>query len=282
MSKNRIRVEGKDKDGATKVVYVVRPNRDENSQAQIVASKVFKDAVLNGALIRKTLEDILIQQGVWNSEKQAQLDKIDDEIRQKLTKLKAGGIKLSEARDCAVDVRIARINRSMLTAERNQHDDFTAESQSDNAKFDYLVSVCLKDEDGKRIFNSVDDYKDNADEPYVGEAAAKLAGLIYGLDDNWEENLPENKFLKQHKFVDDDLRLVNKEGRYVTKDGRLIDNDFRYINEAGEYIDADGNRIDTDGLPVVEFTPFLDEDGKPIVEEKEEAKVETEKDDAVS
>jgi hypothetical protein len=171
----------------------------------------------------------------------------------------------------------------MLTAERNSHDDFTAEAQSDSAKFDYLVAACLRNEDGTPVFPTIEDYKENADEPYASEAAGKLAGLIYGLDEQWEANLPENQFLKKYKFVDDELRLVNKDGKFVTKDGKLIDNDFRYINEQGEYVDVDGNRIDKDGLPVVEFSPFLDDDGNPIVDEADKvepevvAKVETPK-----
>ncbi len=269
MAKNRIKVEGKNKEGKDVVVYVTRPTREESAQAQIVASKIFKDAVLSGALIRKTLEDILIKQGVWNSEKQAKADKLDEEIREKLIKLKSGGIKLSEARDLAIEIRIGRMNRTMLMSERNAHDEFTAESQSENAKFDYLASVCLKDEEGKLIFKDVEEYKD-ADEPYVNEAAGKLANLLYGLDDEWETNLPENQFLKKYEFVDQDLRLINKDKKYVTKDGKLIDNDFRYVNEQGEYVDIDGKRIDKDGLPVVEFSPFLDDSGNPIVEKQDQ------------
>lgn len=264
--KNRIEIKSKDNDGNEKVVYVMRPSRNDNAQAQIIASKVFRDAALNGALVRKTLEDLLIKQGVWNNEKQAQSDKLDDEIREKLTKLKAGGIKLIEARDLAIDVRIARMNKSLLLAEKNAHDEFTAEAQSENARFDYLVSVCVKDEEGNNIFSDIDDYKDHSTEPYAAEAAAKLASMLYGLDDDWEAELPENKFLKKWNFIDEDLRLINKEGKYVTKDGKLIDNNFRYINENGEYVDINGKKIDEDGLPVVEFKPFLDEKGNPIIE----------------
>jgi hypothetical protein len=161
------------------------------------------------------------------------------------------------------------MNKSILVSEKNAHDEFTAESQSENAKFDYLVSVCIKDDEGKPIFTDIEDYKEKSDEPYIAEAATKLASMLYGLDDSWEANLPENTFLQKYDFVDKDLRLINKEGKHVTKDGKLIDNDFRYINTEGEYVDVDGNRIDKDGLPTVLFSPFLDDDGKPIKEKVE-------------
>jgi hypothetical protein len=257
-------------------VYVVRPDRNDNAQAQILASKVFKDAILNGALVRKVLEDVLIKLGVWNSEKQGKADALDAEIREKLIKLKSGGIKLSDARELAIEIRIARMNKSILVSEKNAHDEFTAEAQSDNAKFEYLASVCIKNEDGQSIFKDIEGYRENSDEPYVAEAATKLASMLYGLDDNWEANLPENTFLSKYEFVDKDLRLVNKDKKHVTKDGKLIDNDFRYVNAEGEYVDIDGNRIDKDGLPTVEFSPFLDDDGSPIIEKSEGEPVEEE------
>lgn len=264
--KNRIKVESKDRDGNEIVVYVTRPTRDDNSQAQILASKVFKDAVTNGALVRKTLNDILLKQGIWTNDKQVELDLIDKEINENLVKLKKGGIKLSEARDLAIKVRLARLRRNSVVAERNEHDEYTAEAQSDNAKFDYLVSRCIRKEDGEPYFSDIDDYRENGDHPFAIECAVKLGSMIYGLDENWESDLPENKFLKKYNFVDEELRLVNSEGKYVTTDGKLIDNDFRYIDTDGNYVDFDGNRVDDDGLPVVESQPFLDEDGNPLPE----------------
>lgn len=270
MAKNRIRVESKDVDDNPIVVYVTRPTREENAKAQMVASRTFKDAVLGGAIVRKALDDMLVAQGLWSAEQQAKVDKIDQEIRDKLIQLKKGGVKISEARDLAVEIRIARMQRSLLLSERNVHDDLTAEAISDNAKFDYLVSVCVKDEEGRPVFTDVEDYKEKAEanNAYASDAAAKLATMLYGMDEDWEAKLPENQFLKKFNFIDEDLRLVNKEGKFVTKDGKLIDNDFRYVNEDGEYIDVDGNRIDKDGLPVVEFSPFLDDDGNPILDEQ--------------
>lgn len=268
MAKNRIKIESKDLDGNDIAVYITRPTKEESGQAQIVASKVFKEAMVSGALVRTTLENLLRKQGIWDDEKQAEVDKIDEEVKELLLKLKAGGIKLTEARQIGIDIRLARLRKNAIMSTRNEHDEYTAEAQSENAKFDYLASVCIKNEEGEPIFEDVEAYRDAGEQPYVIECAGKLAGMLYGLDENWESSLPENQFLQKYGFVDEDLRLVNKEGKYVTTDGRLIDNDFRYINEAGEYVDYDGNRIDEDGLPIVESQPFLDDDGNPIVDEE--------------
>jgi hypothetical protein len=95
---------------------------------------------------------------------------------------------------------------------------------------------------------------------------------MYGLDNNYEKSLPENKFLKKYKFVDDNLRLVNKDGHFVNEDGKLIDENGRFVDENGNFVDRDGNRVDADGEYVVDSKPFLDDEGNPVVLEDADAK----------
>ena len=101
-----------------------------------------------------------------------------------------------------------------------------------------------------------------------------LISVRTSLDNDYESNLPENKFLKKYKFIDDKLRLVDKKGRLIDADGKLIDEEGRYIDDQGNYIDKYGNRVDKDGEYLVESKPFLDDDGNPIVLEENNEKSE--------
>jgi len=121
-------------------------------------------------------------------------------------------------------------------------------------------------------FKSYEDYNNRSTDSVAILAAQNLANMLYGLDDNYEEKLPENKFLKQYKFIDSKLRLINKDGKLVDEKGRLINENGRFINEQGQLIDKDGNLVDQDGDYIVEFSPFLDDSGKPIVIENEKPK----------
>jgi len=102
----------------------------------------------------------------------------------------------------------------------------------------------------------------------------------------------ENKFLKEFKFVNEDLRLVNDDGHLIDIDGRLINEEGRYIayrtkkaeieqdedelyfvniqgNEVVKVVDEDGDeRWVTPDL--AERKPFLDEEGNPIISAKKE------------
>ena len=158
-------------------------------------------------------------------------------------------------------------------------DSNTAEGQADNTRFNYLMACCVVDNDtGKPIFvdedgnPSLSEYEKDASEDYLVEAAGKLAEMLYGLDDDYESKLPENKFLKQYNFVNEDLKLIDSEGRPVDREGRLIDADGRFIDEDGNFVDRNGTRIDEDGEYLVEQEPFLDEDGKAVILEEKTKK----------
>jgi hypothetical protein len=88
------------------------------------------------------------------------------------------------------------------------------------------------------------------------------------LDSDFEKKLPENKFLLDYKFINDDLRYVNNGGKLVDEDGRLVDENGRYVNEEGKFVDRDGNLVDEKGDYIVDFSPFTDDEGKPVVLEK--------------
>jgi hypothetical protein len=166
-----------------------------------------------------------------------------------------------------------------LISVRTSLDNHSAEGQADNARFNYLVSVCVVYKDtNEPYFKSLEEYLNSADNPVAMLGAQTLATMVYGLDNNFEKTLPENKFLQKYKFVDERLRLIDKQGRLIDAENRLIDEKGRYIDEQGNYVDKFGNKVDKDGEYLIDSEPFLDEDGKPIVledEKKTETKEET-------
>lgn len=247
---------------------VVRPNVKQRQEGQKVYNKAFRDAVESGAILRAKVNSVMREQNLWDDNKEAEYKKLIEKINSNERKIKSGGIKLSEAKDLALQMRKDRSELRTLTSERSSLDSNTAEGQADNAQFNYWVSACTVYSDtGKQYFNSYEDYLNRDNDPVTGQAASSLALMLYNLDPDYEKKLPENDFLKKYKFVDEDLHLVDKQGRRVDSQGRLVNKDGRYINENGELIDIDGNKVDESGEYIVEFSPFLDDDGKPVVEE---------------
>ena len=268
----------KTEDGKEVTLLVRTPNANDLQKAQIESNKVFRLALDGGAILRSELNTFLRKRGLWNDEMEDRLTKIADELYDLEKKLMKGGIKRTEAKEICIRMRVLRYEQSAMLYNQRQHDIYTVEAQAENAKFDYLVSCSVFDEEGNRYFTSLDDYKTRAGEEASGAVASALAELINNYDPDWEKSLPENKFLIEHKFVNADLKFINKDNKLVDSEGRLIDENGHFINEKGEFINRDGELVDKDGMPIVEFQPLIDdEEPAPVVEEvkPEESVVET-------
>lgn len=251
---NRIKLE---KDGKI-LGYVIKPGHKEFAGSKIASNKAFKEAIESGCYFREKLKSVMEAQNLWDQEKEDRLNSLTEQIRQNVLKLKRGGIKKSEAKNIALETRKLRVEHAALLSKTRELDSFTVEGQAENAGFDYLVSVCTVDEEAKPIFKSLDDYRDRGSEDVAFLAAKELSKILFDMNDDWEKELPENKFLIEHKFCDEKLRLINSEGKLISEDGKLIDEEGRYINADGQYVDFDGNLIDKDGN-LLEAQPFLDD-----------------------
>ena len=291
-AKNRFKVESEDLKGNKKVVFFKLPDTQITKEGQLAYNKAFREALQSGAILRQRLSQVMTEQGLWDEQKEAEYIKVLEDISDLEKTLQKGGISLSDARHIAIEMRQKRAEFRALIAERSSMDNNTAEGQADNERFSHLVYKCLLDEKGKALFTSKEHYESFAAEPYVTSAASQLAEKLYGLDPNYESNLPENKFLTDYKLADESLRLVNKEGHLIVIDEegneRLIDEDGRYVayEDSGEkyFIDVNGERVSEEGEYEIEFSPFLDDSGNPIVleEKTEEPEEEEEKEEAVT
>jgi hypothetical protein len=255
--------------GVDKEFLIKSPSLADQREAQKVYNQAFSDAVKSGCIVRARLDDLLREQGLWDETKQMKFNTLQQELLDSEKILAKGGINLKSAKETAIKMKSVREELRELISVRTNLDNHTAEGQADNARFNYLIASSLVYSSNKeKYFKSYEEYLTRASEPVAIKAAQVLANMLYGLDNDYEKKLPENKFLIKYKFVDDKLRLVNKEGKLVDVEGRLIDINGRYINDKGEFVDKNGTLVDVNGDYLVEFKPFTDDEGNPIVEQE--------------
>ena len=160
-----------DKDNAV-TVLIKKPTPQEYRDSQIAYNKAFRSALDSRALLRQKLTDYMRDQGIWDDTKQEQNDKYVDEIATLEDKLKAGGIRLSEAKKIALELRDKRFEFRALLTDRNALDGNTAEGQADNARFNSLVCLCIVNADTKQpCFVDQQAYDSQAEQPWAMEAA---------------------------------------------------------------------------------------------------------------
>ncbi len=276
--KTKVRVDGK---MVEKEFYLRKPSIDDYNEAEKVGNTTFNEALKSGAFLRLKLEEIMREQGLWNDEKQQELIVAQTEILTFEQKLAKGGFNINDAKKVALKIRELREDMKDLISDRASLDNHSAEGKASNAKFSYLLSVCMVYNDTKEpYFKSVEDYLMRNNEEVSIEATRKFASTYYGVDENYEEQLLENKFLIDYGFVDESLRLINRDGELVDDEGRLLDEDGRFIDGKGNFIDKDGNIVTDDGEYKNMEVPFTDDDGNvvvPISKEKKEIKKKTKK-----
>ena len=263
----------------TKIQIIVRkPSNAVMSAAQRKGALVWTQCIQEGVMTKKELEKVLEDRGIWTKAKaqeQANILKEISELEKKLYLSRGVTLKTSEGKKIAIQMRRKRIELRDLLAEKVSLEQNTAESLSDNAKFDYIVSQCTFDQHEQPVYNSIDDYSNRSDDPIAFAAASALATMLYSLDKDFEMKLPENKFLAKFDYINDDLHLVNKDGNKVDTEGRLVNDLGQFINEEGKRVDVDGNLLDEDGsyIPTTEFE--VDDKPKPKTRRRSTKKKET-------
>ena len=262
-------IETVNKDGVAIKLDVKNPSGQQISEAQMIYPAEWQKAANKGCILRDKLQDILVEQGVWNDKKAKQEEGIIEEMQKLRQKIENGGYSFKQAQENSMRLIELRNELRTLLYRKNKLEENTAEAHADNASFNYLVSVCTLDaKNGKSYFKDFDDYLERRGEQASIDSATKLFSLINDVqDDSWKE-LPEIKFLRKYKIMDEKGYLLNKEGERVDQDGRRIDEEGRYIDGKGGFQDKYGNPVDEKGNAIVHFSPFLDDDGNPIEEPK--------------
>lgn len=263
------------------VTYAVRrPTVSEIRLANERRSQAFNQALRRGDLLREQLDTELRKRELWTDAREEEYQNLRKKVIDDRYRLEKGGIKLSEARDIALDMSDSRNAMVEMLGSRTDLDSNTCEGKADSARFNSLFASCLVyDETGEAYFSGgLDEYLEKQEDPIALQGATEFYYLLSG-NDALEEQLPETQFLKKFNFIDEQSRLIDKEGRLVARDGRHIDELGNYIEwqEDGSFVHVDINQrpVDKDGNFQVEFSPFLDDDGNPIEEEKPEPKKKT-------
>lgn len=259
-----------------------RPSQRASQKAQNIFSIEFTNNIKAGLMTKLQMKKFLLDHGVWTEEQEKEEERIGKRIQELELEIYRGNpnkkkISLKEGRAKALEIKEERSKYMELIMQRQSYESNTAESQADNARFDFLVSECTFNLDGTKVYNSYEDYQARGDDDLAYEAASNLAQMIYSLEDDYSKKLPENQFLTTFGLVDENLRLINEKGDFVDAEYRKINEKGYYLDENDNRVDKFGNRLSDDGLFDIDVV-YLDEEGNevkpkslssPEIEEKE-------------
>ncbi len=242
----------------------VTPTGPQVRESERAKDSAYNDALRDKCPLQVKMKDVLTEQGLWSDKQEKQYEELRNKIVEKEYVLHVGGITKSAARNAALELKTLRRELEELFTPITSFRNRTCEGKSENAKFNYLVSVCVVYNDNRPYFTSYEDYLAKSNDPVAIVGSAKFAELYYELTEDFRAELPENQFLKEYGFIDEEFRLVNAEGKLISEDGKLVDKDGNLIDEDGDLIDVFGHKLDKDGKFKVERKPFLDDEADSV------------------
>jgi hypothetical protein len=260
-----------------KKYFVSSPSNQAIKAAEIYKTKTWQKCISDGVLTKPELNNLLKSRGLWSDDKEREEVEIGREIN-KLEKVLFLGdgsgkrMKLSDGKQIVMEMKKLRFKLRDLIAEKIAMEENTADSISDNARFDYLVSECVFNEDGTRVYKNIEDYNQRSGDQVAFLGASTLAQMIYNYDTNYQEALPENLWLKKFNLVNKDLDFVDKEGHLVDSEGRRINELGHFLDEEGRRVDKDGNLLNEDGSYVLQVE-YVDEEEPETPPPKKKVKV---------
>lgn len=235
---------------------VVKPSAAVLQESQRYWNKALTEALQSGAILRKKLDNLLVEQGIWNEDKETEYEAMLKKISDKEAQLKKGGVTKAQGRKMALELRKLRAEAREFGGQRNYLSGATGESQADNSRFNYMVYACTLnnsgDNAGERYFASYEEYLESESEAAL-QAATKFAELYYGLSDDDELKLPENQFLIKYGFANKEGHLTDSEGKLITEDGQYVDSEGFYVNSENVRVDKFGNVVADFNIEDVEF-----------------------------
>ena len=256
--------------------YLLLPMTSQDlSEGRKLYARTFRKSVENGVILKKSLDDHMRRQGLWDDHKQEEYTNLIKKSADLEYRIKSGQFKkASELKDKALELKSVRDEISNLMAVRNSMDSVTAEGQAEQERFGFFIHCSIHFFDTrKRVFPSYDSYLDQSDTDFGRDMAGKFAEYYYGVDEDFESKFLENKILKKLNLLDGDGFLVNTDGKRVDNDGNLIDEDGARINEKGERIDINNNPlIDDDIIDSLDFEDDLPKSKKIEKPEVKKAK----------
>lgn len=148
-----------------------------------VVSRCLKDSSL---MLQAEVMKIMEERGIWDQSKEREETNLKERIRDVYKDIQNERVKDEPNEDrldelkrerIAVDIRLR-----LLTKSKDFFMNSTVESTIENEMLKYKVVLCAKNEDGSRIFNSIEEFENHQNRAFVEYLSAAAMYFWAGID----------------------------------------------------------------------------------------------------
>lgn len=210
----------KDKDGEDLTLIFKRPSQSILSKAHLVFRKAYSHGLREGYLLSKEVDNILRARGLWDDEKDNEVEALRLEISSLEDKLGDSDLSDEKGRQVCESLIEKREELFEINSMVSSISDNTCEAVAAEEKNYFLAANCVYNSTGlSKVYKSVEDYKARLDEP--GAADCYREALIAGLEASLGRELPsdlteeyaENKWLNSKVEVEPKKKKKKKSSK---------------------------------------------------------------------
>lgn len=201
------------------VEYTIKmPNAQQRQEAQRIYNRAFNEiAIKDGCMLRDQVESFARERGILTDERDAKIKELQSKMADIEDKLDLGGIELAEAKDLAIELQNLRGQLLLESASFAALMSNCAEKQAEAVRDDYLMSICICRKPGTPVCKNIDDFLDKQDDAVIQVGVNKFNEMWYGISSDFMKDFPENKFLIEYGFMNENFELLNEDGKLPEK-----------------------------------------------------------------
>jgi len=175
---------------------IVAPNAEIIRGADWIYSKTYTKCLVEGITTGAEMMDILMKRGIIGPEFEQRSSELTELLNEKIMKLDAAE-SMEDKRDFAIEVASAREELFQWNQRLNGPMSNTCEQIADDARLEFLTSSMVVKEDGKRIWESYEDYMSEKSQALALRARFEIMLYLQGLDSDFLEKTPEAMAMKE-------------------------------------------------------------------------------------
>jgi len=170
--------------------YIAPPNAEDIRGADWQYSKVYTNSLVEGITTSAEMMDILMRRGIIGPEFEQRAQELTENLNTAILALEDAETP-EEKQELAVAVANAREELFQWNQRLSGPMSNTCEQLADDARLEYLTSCMVQTKDGKRVWDSYEDYLTEKEQGLATRARFEVMLYLQGLDSDFLEKTPE-------------------------------------------------------------------------------------------
>lgn len=176
--------------------FIAPPTAEDIRGADWQYSKTYTKSLIEGITTAAEMMDILRRRGIIGPEFEQRAAELAEELSQKTLSLDNAKT-IEEKRDLAIEVAAAREELFQWNQRLNGPMNNTCEQISDDVRLEYLTSCMVQSEDGKRVWNSYDEFLKEKSQALAVRSRFEVMLFLQGLESDFLEQTPEAQAMRE-------------------------------------------------------------------------------------